>query len=133
MKSKTDIITAKIQVGNNAVGPKKFGWLYGMSALISSHSVGAIFKKSLHERYGYYSKLYPICSDKLFVSQAIASGATLKKADFTAGTYSYGGISSTNVVQTLSQNFCIQIAMGRNKLVQLVLLCLRIIKNYRKL
>ena len=133
LESKADIITAKIQVGNDAVGPKRFGWLYGMSEIISSHSVGAVFKKSLHEKYGYYSKLYPICSDKLFVGQAIASGASLKKADFTAGTYSAGGISSTNIAQTLSQNFCIQIAMGRNKLVQLALLCFRIIRNYRKI
>jgi glycosyltransferase involved in cell wall biosynthesis len=133
LESKADIITAKIQVDNKAIGPKKFRWLYGVSALISSHSVGAIFKKSLHEKYGYYSKSYPICSDKLFVEKAVASGVSLTEADFVAGTYAYGGMSSTHVAETLCQNFCIQIAMGRNKLVQLSLLCLRVIKNYRKI
>ena len=134
LESKADIITAKIRAGNNVMGPTGFSWLYGMSALISSHSVGAIFKKSLHEDYGYYSKLYPISSDKLFVERAIASGVSLKKADFVAGTYSGGGMSSTNnVAETLCENFCIQIAIGRNKLIQLLLLCLRIIKNYRKI
>ena len=134
LESKADIITAKIRGRyNNIVGPKRIRWLFGMSALISCHSVGAIFKKSLHEKYGYYSKLYSICADKLFVEQAIASGVSLKKADFIAGNYSGVGISSTKVAETLCQNFCIQIAMGRNKIIQLLLLCLRIIKNYKRI
>ena len=132
LESKADSITATIRIKNNVVEPKGFPWLYGMKAFISSHSVGAIFKKSLHKKYGYYSKLYPISSDKLFVERAIASGVSVKKADFVAGTYSGGGMSSkNNVAETLCENFCIQIAIGRNKLVQLLLLCLRIIKNYR--
>ena len=134
LESRADIITAKILIQETVVGPKGSPWLYGMKAFISSHSVGAIFKKSLHEKYGYYSQLYPICSDKLFVERAIVAGVSVKKADFVAGTYSGDGVSSTNnVAATLCENFCIQIAIGRNKFIQLLLLCLRLIKNYRKI
>ena len=134
LESGADIITAKIYTRyNNIVGPKQFRWLHGMAALISCHSVGAVFKRSLHEKYGYYSKYYPLCADKLFVEQAVASGVSVKKAGFVAGRYSGVGLTSTRVADTLCQNFCIQIAMGRNKIIQLSLLCLRIIKNYRKL
>ena len=135
LESGADIITAKIYTRyNNIVGPKQFRWLHGMAALISCHSVGAVFKRSLHEKYGYYSKYYPICADKLFVEQAVDSGASLKKVDFIAGTYSGLGRSSRkHVAETLCQNFCIQIAMGRNMLVQLSLLCIRIIKNYKNI
>jgi len=131
--SDADIVTAKIMINDNVIEAGRYGWLYGMSEHISSHSVGSVFRKSLHDKYGYYSKLYPICSDKLFVGQAIIAGASLRKSGFVAGIYSGGGTSSTYIAETLCENFCIQLALGRNRIVQMLLLYLRLIKNFMRI
>jgi glycosyltransferase involved in cell wall biosynthesis len=129
-----DIITSKIiNHKNNIVKIKSNKWLYGISAIISSHSVGAVFRRSLHDKYGFYSKLYPICADALFVKLVSTSGGKIKSVDFISGKYSGTGISSTDIPSTLCQHFCINISFGENKVVQIVLLFLRLLKNYFKL
>ena len=129
-----DIITSKIiNRDNRVIGIKSNKWLYGMSAIISSHSVGAVFRRSLHDKYGYYSKLYPICADALFVELVLMSGGEIKNIDIVSGKYSGTGISATDIPSTLCQHFCINISLGKNKIVQIALLFLRLFKNYFKL
>ena len=50
-----------------------------MATFISSHAVGAVFKKNLHDRFGLYSNKYPITADQLFVLKAIKGNAKIKK------------------------------------------------------
>lgn len=131
--SDADIITANYIINDKVYSLKQFIWLYGINSIISSHSIGSIFKRSLHDKYGYYSKYYPICADKLFVEKAYLSGANIQKFDFIAGIYSGVGLSSVNFAKTLSENFCISIELGQNKILQIILFFIRIIKNYKKL
>jgi glycosyltransferase involved in cell wall biosynthesis len=53
-------------------------FLSGFRAKICGHSIASLFKKSLHDKYGYYSKKYPIAADydfmmKLVVNNEISS------------------------------------------------------------
>lgn len=131
--SNADIITAKYIVNKKVKGVKHSVWLYGINSIISSHSIGSVFKRSLHDKYGYYSKYYPICADKLFVEKVYMSGASIQKCNFVAGIYSGFGLSSINTAKTLSEGFCVSLELGRNKLIQIILFFMRIIKNFNYL
>ncbi len=63
-QSNADLITARIKIGNSIRGPKRpaWGWLYGQSAYVSGHVVGLLIRKDLHEKFGYYSRRFPIAA-----------------------------------------------------------------------
>ena len=124
--SNADIITAKIIVNEKIIYIKNPIWIYGLNSIITSHSLGALIRKSLHDKHGYYSNLYPICADKLFIEKVYNSGAIVKKCSFIAGKYSGIGMSSIKVTKTLSEGFCVSIEIGRNKLVQIIIFIIRI-------
>lgn len=129
-----DILVAKYtDIHCDVCGVKKYRWLHGTSAIMSSHSVGMVFRRSLHDKYGYYSNMYPICADKLFIENVIRAESVIAHCDFIAGQFSGTGISSKLVVNTLCENFCINILFGENKFIQLILLFMRLLKNISKI
>lgn len=125
-----DIITANIKQNGHVISPlNKAPWLYGMRSYVSSHSVGTLFKKSLHDKLGYYSNKFPICADNLFILTAMKHQAVLKKIETVSGVFSLDGLSGTDILGTLVENFRVQIKVGENKHLQTIFLFLRLLKN----
>ena len=131
--SHPDIVTANVMANEKVISIRRPICIYNLNSVISSHSIGAAIRRSLHDQYGYYSNLYPICADKLFVEKVYLSGVIIKRCDFIAGRYSGTGLSSVQVAKTLSENLCISLELGHNKVIQLFLFILRIFKNYNKI
>lgn len=129
-----DIITARIDTNNGKIepnsGPK---WLKGQFRYISGHAVGSIYRTSLHQKLGYYSRKFPIAADQLFVLTAANYGAKIKAVKSVVGKFSNDGVSSVDILGTLCEFYRVQVAMGENKFLQTVLFILRLIKNFRKL
>ena len=129
-----DIITACIDTNNGKIepngGPR---WLKAQSHYISGHAVGSIYRTSLHQKLGYYSRKFPIVADQLFVLTAANYGAKIKVIKSIVGKFSNDGVSSIDMLGTLCEFYRVQIAMGENKFVQTTLFILRLIKNFRKL
>jgi glycosyltransferase involved in cell wall biosynthesis len=130
-KSKADIVTASIKYGTTT---KKFpfssSWLAGGMAYVTSHAVGSVYRKSLHDQHeiGFYSRFYPIAADQLFILRAVKQGATVCVADFYAGRFGDGGISSTDILGTLTEFFRIQMQFEWRPL-QVLLFILRLLKH----
>lgn len=126
-----DIYTAAIayESGGLLKRPRSVVWLYGMGALVTGHSVGSVYRKSLHQMNGFYSKKYPIAADCYFVLKSYYSGATICKCDFLAGHFGQSGVSSTDVIGTICELYRVQIALGGNKFIQMLLLILRLLKT----
>ena len=81
-----DIISARIILdGRLQIVKPGHGELHGLESYISSHSVGAIFRRELHDHLGYYSRKLPICADQLFVIQAYRAGARIHRAEVPGG------------------------------------------------
>ena len=129
-----DIITACIDTNNGKIepngGPR---WLKAQAHYISGHAVGSIYRTSLHQKLGYYSRKFPIAADQLFVLTAANYGAKIKAIKSVVGKFSNDGVSSIDMLGTLCEFYRVQIAMGENKFVQTTLFILRLIKNFRKL
>jgi glycosyltransferase involved in cell wall biosynthesis len=109
------------------------GWLYGMRGVASSHSVALLIRKGLHERFGYYSNDFRLCADQLFVKSVLYAGGTINRCSFISGNYSNTGTSAVNPALWFSDFFRVQMLTESNKLLQVLLLVLRLMKNFRKL
>jgi glycosyltransferase involved in cell wall biosynthesis len=129
LSSDADFVTAEVVAGNKVLkvraGRER---RFGINGLISAHSVGTLIRKSLHERFGYYSRKFPIAADQLFVMQACAAGATRKVCDFRAGEFGGAGVSSEDVVGMSTEFYRVQLLLGANEWSQLALLLGRLLK-----
>lgn len=128
-----DIVTSKIVVEDSIVDVKAGGtWLHKQSSYVSSHAVGTIFKKQLHEVYGYYSKSYPIAADQLFILTVCKAGAKVFKSPHISGNFSKDGVSSQDVLGTLTESFRIQMKF-ENKFTQILIFFLKLLKNFKRI
>lgn len=128
-----DILTANIHAGNGVLTPTgKRPWLHGQSCYISGHAVGSVYRKSLHEKFGFYSKKYPIAADQFFVLSAIKGGSRIKFIDQFAGRFGTGGVSGTDFLGSYSEYHRVHIHLGSSKFLQIGILIYRLIQNYKK-
>ena len=129
-----DLVSANIMANGRLCSMRRqWPWLYGGFAYVNSHAVGTLIKKSLHEKFGMYSRSYPLVADQLFFKKVGDAGENIVPADFIAGEYGVQGVSSSDVLGVLTENFRIQVETGENKVVQTFLFLLRIIKLFRKI
>lgn len=125
-----DMFTASVRHGQNILKVnKKSSSIVGAWAIVSCHSVGTVFKKSLHKKFGYYSRQFPIAADQLFIKTAFNGGAKVKQLDFIAGEFGDSGVSSVNVLGHISETFRVQYSTESNKNFQFFMYILRLIKN----
>lgn len=134
-KTSADVISASAET---AVGIRRPGlgqsWRYGHAAFVSYHSVGTLIRRSLHERFGYYSCRFPIAADQYFLKQ-VCMAPTVKfvTADFVAGHYSLEGMSGSDIPGTMSEFFRIQLETERYVGLQVILHALRMLCHFGRL
>ncbi|WP_167883631.1 glycosyltransferase [Leptospira ognonensis] len=133
-ESNADIIAAAVKVGDKIWYPRKnYGWLYGMAGVASSHSVGLLIRRSLHNKYGYYPKNLSITADQMFIKQALMKGASIYRDTFIAGELNLTGFSSNSVIHFMAEFFTVQMKTERFRIFQICLFFLRLMKNFKHL
>ncbi|WP_051525406.1 glycosyltransferase [Methylobacillus glycogenes] len=130
-----DLVTASVESDHGVmIAGSGRPFLRGQLAYISNHSVGTMIKKSLHDRFGYYSRRFPITADQYFIKRVCgASETVIYKADFVAGYYPATGVSGADVPGTMVEFFRVQLETEPNSVLQLVLFILRLIRHTPKL
>ena len=129
-RTQADIVAANVRYGKNTCRPKNsMSWLWGHRTYIAAHTLATAFKKDLHQRFGFYSRKYPIAADQLFVMQACQSGAKRINADFVAGEIGNEGVSSVDRVGNATEVFRVQLVLGQSKYLQTLILLLRLLKS----
>jgi|LakMenEpi03Aug12_release.lakeMendotaPanAssembly.Ray.scaffolds.fasta_scaffold23590_5 glycosyltransferase involved in cell wall biosynthesis len=129
-----DLVTCKYLVADriSAIRMPRWEFLYSQFAHVTGHAVGLLIRKDLHRQVGYYSKKFPIAADQLFILLAIRNGATVHLSDAIVGRFGVDGVSHMDVVGTLSEIFRVNVYLGHNMYVQLLLLALRLFKHRSK-
>ena len=130
-----DFVTARVEVNGCVCGvrSKRWEWLYGPFAHVGCHAVGLAIRRSLHERFGYYSRSFPIAADQLFILESLHGGATVSEQLFVAGKYYRGGASGQDILGTLVEGFRVQVRVGHGMLLQLLLFVVRVFKNWPRI
>lgn len=134
LKTDSDIYSFLVNSENgiDVNAKRKWPFFYSQRAYIGAHSVGTIIRKKLHEKFGYYSKRFPIAADQYFIKQVCDAGATVEYIEKEIGMFGSSGLSSVDSLGQLTESLRVQIATGERKSVQLFLFFLRILKNYKK-
>lgn len=131
-ESQADIISADVIIDGRRYQPRaRWPALQGIDAYISSHSVGAVFRKSLHDKVGLYSRKLPICADQLFVYQARRAGARIHHAAFVAGEFTLDGTSARDALGMIVETCRAKVMSGSSVWLQSLILILRLLKNQR--
>lgn len=129
-----DIITAAIEIEGAILRPKrKWVWLYGQHAFVSGFAVGCAIRKNLHLKYGFFSKKFPIAADQLFLLRAAQNDVQIREISNVAGRFNVTGVSSLDVLGSITEFYRVQIACGSNLLVQSIVMLIRILKNINKI
>ncbi|MDR5171224.1 glycosyltransferase [Methylobacillus flagellatus] len=134
-KSHYDIVTARVDsdYGVMRAGSGK-PCVRGQLAYISNHSVGTMIKKNLHDRFGYYSRRFPITADQYFIKRVCDAEDTLiHQADFVAGYYPTTGVSGADIPGTMTEFFRVQLETERYPVLQILLFIARLIRHMPKL
>lgn len=131
-KSNADFVTAKVQFGRNVHGVRncRMEWINRQFAHVSSHAVGTAIRTNLHARVGWYSRMLPIAADQLFILRAIHTGSKVSEQSFCAGTFGMAGVSAADKLGTLVESFRVQVMVGHNLALELLLLNFRIFKIF---
>lgn len=129
--SGADIVSAPVRAGDHMLRPLVGGrWLRGGNALVSSHAVGCVIRKSLHDKIGYYSNQFVNTADMHFIVRAVdVGGARVSAASFVAGRFGLNGASTVNRICSLSEAYRIQLISGHNRWIQLALFVFRLLKT----
>lgn len=124
------VAAAVVEEGRRLLPGLGSPWRRGQNAYIAHHSLGVAIARSLHDRFGFYSRRLPIAADQLFIKTSIAGGASLLACpDFTAGVFSRGGVSSTDYFGALCEFTRVQLSTEKNGFVQVMLFMARVLKN----
>lgn len=134
LESGADIVAARVMSRGQLLRVREGkAWRYGAGAFITSHSVGTLFRKALHEQFGFYSRKLTIAADSLFVKQACLGGAKRYAASFVAGEFNAGGASTVDIAGALSDLLRVQLLTGENKPLQIALFVFRLVKHYKRI
>lgn len=130
-----DIVTAKVNTSIGQLSPCIGNpSIRGHLAYVSQHSVGSLIKKSLHNKFGFYSRRFPIAADHFFLKKACKDRSTIiKKVDFIAGFYPTTGVSGTDILGSMTEFFRVQVETEKNVLFQIVIFILRLIIHMPKI
>jgi glycosyltransferase involved in cell wall biosynthesis len=119
-----DVVMARVLRNGKVTGgfhPHK-AWIGTARVFASSHSVGTLFRTDLHQRFGFYSARFPLLADVFFLKTLLRSGKVrFATADFVAGTFAEGGLTTVNQLQILAENWQIQMLTEPNPLLQTLL------------
>jgi glycosyltransferase involved in cell wall biosynthesis len=122
------VITSPIVINNKIykLSPLPI-FLSGFRARICGHSIATLFKKSLHGKYGYYSKKYPIAADYDFMMKLVLNNEIIKSCDFIAGKFGMNGVSTVDRIGSASEVMRIMVANGYSVFGQVVIFTLRLL------
>jgi glycosyltransferase involved in cell wall biosynthesis len=124
----TAIITAPIMINNRKYELSKLPiFLSGFQAKIYGHSVATLFKKSLHDKHGYYSRNYPIAADYDFMMKLILANERISYSKKIAGKFSSQGVSTKDRLGSASEVMRVMVSHGYSLPVQVAVFILRLI------
>ena len=105
-------------------------WLYGPFAHVSGHAVSLAIRRSLHSKWGWYSRKLPIAADQLFILSVIRGGGRVVQAPFIAGRFEAAeGTSGQDIFGTLLEGYRVQLNVGNSFWLQTLILAARMVKH----
>lgn len=133
--TQADMISACVDTTTGLVCPGMGqSWRRGHAAFVSHHSVGVLIRRELHERFGYYSRRFPIAADQFFIKRVCMSpDVRFVATDFVAGHYAIEGVSGSDIPGTMTEFFRVQLETEPYPAFQVLMFGLRLIRHWGRI
>ncbi|RZG49137.1 glycosyltransferase [Acinetobacter wuhouensis] len=127
-----DLITANIKIGNETLKPKNgSSWRFAQFAWVSGHALGLLIKKDLHQKFGFYSRKFPIAADQLFIKNCCQNGAKVLYLEKIVGEFGETGLSSVDVIGTCVESYRVQLVTENSKWIQTFIFIIRLLRRMK--
>lgn len=127
-----DVISAVVKKeGQLIVAGDSSACLGGLHQYVSNHELGSAYRKSLHERFGFYSRRLPLAAEHLFVL-SIAKKARFKLINAVVGECNVKQEKDDDLLGNATEFYRAQLEAGRGKFAQTLLLFARVLINVWK-
>lgn len=132
--SSADIVTFPIHAGKGTRRRRPFWPVWISNAgITTSHSVGTVIRRSLHDRLGAYNERYEILGDALFFRLSHLSRVKFLHADTPViGRFGLDGISSRQAGRRIIEAYSYMCESGSPRILQLLLLTVRMLRHLPK-
>ena len=130
-KSGADLATAPILINGkpNQLSPLPV-YIIGYKAKLYGHSAGTAFKKSLHDKYGFYTKKYPIAADYDFMVKVILGNEKIAYIKTPSADFGMSGVSNTDKLGCFTEVLRINVSHHSGLPLQILIFLLRTVKYY---
>lgn len=131
-----DVILSKVIKDGRVCGgfKRKARWLGHQQVFKGSHSIGMLFRKTLHDQHGFYSNRFPMLADGFFLKKLLNDhNVFFLEQNFVSGTFSTGGLSGTGKLQSLAETWQIQMLTEEKRTVQTILFFLKVLARLRRI
>lgn len=130
-KNGADLATAPILINGkpNKLSPLPVS-VIGYKAKLYGHSAGTAFKKSLHDKYGFYTKKYPIAADYDFMVKVIMGNEKIAYINESSADFGMSGVSNTDKLGCFTEVLRINVSHHAGLPLQLAIFLLRTAKYY---
>lgn len=127
------VITCPILIGDKEYKRSSLpSFIAGARSKICGHSIATLFKRNLHEKYGYYSKKYPIAADYDFTMKLVVNDENIKFCDSPVGRFGTDGVSAVDHIGSASEVMRVMIANGYFAPIQVAIFILRLLYSALK-
>jgi glycosyltransferase involved in cell wall biosynthesis len=133
LRSGADVVTGAVAVDGAVVRPRRAQGIRSGSPLVSSHSVGALIRRALHDEIGLYSRRFPIAADTHFLLQVAQRGKRVAIIDDVVGSFSTDGVSGRDLLGSLCESYRANVEVRGGLLRHTAMLVLRVLKNRGRL
>lgn len=131
LKKGADLATAPILINGK---PNQLSslpvYVIGYKAKLYGHSAGTAFKKSLHDKYGFYSKKYPIAADYDFMVKVILGNEKVAYINEPSADFGMSGVSNTDKLGCFTEVLRINVSHHSGLPLQIAIFLLRTAKCY---
>ena len=104
--------------------------LIGYKARLYGHSGGTAFKKSLHYKYGFYSKKYPIAADYDFMVKVILGNEEISYIKEASAHFGMSGVSNADKLGCFTEVLRVNVSHHSGLPLQILIFLLRTSKYY---
>ena len=108
------------------------GWIRH-NLMVSSHSLGMVIKRSVHEQVGLYPLRYRVLADGVIIKALAYGPFRARISPVLMGEFGASGASSALYSDVMWEQFLVQLRTERLRSVQVLIFILRLLKNLRRL
>ena len=134
LNDRPDFVVCDVMANNRRKSGYRphLGWIRH-NLMVSSHSLGMVIKRSVHEQIGLYPVRYRVLADGVIIKALAYGPYEARTSPVLMGEFGASGASSALYSDVMWEQFLVQLRTERWRSLQVLIFFIRLLKNLRRL